>query len=116
MSINNDELANDSNELEYEENMPKNSLEAEYKELAIQGLWKNNPEWSLWAGYGQYDHVLTIPNAESRAKDLSNTQTELALLATFDLDQLNQNQKTDYYLIKNLLEKKRKGEITLNLK
>lgn len=43
MSINNDELANDSIELESEENMPKNSLGAEYKELAIQGLWKNNP-------------------------------------------------------------------------
>ncbi|MBE0365372.1 hypothetical protein PULV_a2154 [Pseudoalteromonas ulvae UL12] len=84
--------------------MPEQAF-ATYSEQFIERLWKNNPEWSLWAGYGQYDHVLTIPNAESRAKDLSNTQTELALLATFDLDQLNQNQKTDYYLIKNLLEK-----------
>jgi hypothetical protein len=78
---------------------------ASYSEQFIERLWKNNPEWSLWAGYGKYDHILTIPNEQNDAKDLANTRVELALLNKFDIETLNQNQKTDYYLIKNLLEK-----------
>lgn len=78
---------------------------ASYSELFIERLWENNPEWSLWAGYGKYDHILTIPNAQNLQQDLVTTQQELALLGKFDVSKLNQNQKTDYYLIKNLLEK-----------
>ena len=54
MSIDNENLASDSPELstEIEDNLAENAaekalakqaLKAEYKELAIQGLWKNNP-------------------------------------------------------------------------
>jgi uncharacterized protein (DUF885 family) len=75
-----------------------------YSEQFIERLWENNPEWSLWAGYGKYDHILTIPNAQNDAIDLANTREELALLQNFDVDTLSQNQKTDYYLIKDFLE------------
>ncbi|ATC93680.1 DUF885 domain-containing protein [Pseudoalteromonas tunicata] len=78
---------------------------ADYSTQFIERLWQENPEWSLWVGYGKYDHILTIPNAASREKSLASTQAELARLATFDVEQLNQNQKTDYYLIKNMLDK-----------
>lgn len=78
---------------------------ANYTELFIERLWKNDPERSLWAGYGKYDHILTIPNIQSLKQDLADTQKELVLLNKFDVETLNQNQKTDYYLIKNLLEK-----------
>ena len=50
MSIKNETLANESTELSVElaeqaakEALAKQALKAEYKELAIQGLWKNNP-------------------------------------------------------------------------
>jgi len=50
MSIDNDKLASEPTELNaeledklVEKNLAKQALKDEYKELAIQGLWKNNP-------------------------------------------------------------------------
>ncbi|WP_252097506.1 DUF885 family protein [Pseudoalteromonas sp. NBT06-2] len=77
---------------------------SDFSKNFIEKLWKNNPEWSLWAGYGKYDDILTVPNKQNRQKDLAITQTQLSALQKFDIDTLNPNQKTDYYLIENLLK------------
>lgn len=78
---------------------------SDFSKNFIDELWKNNPEWSLWAGYGKYDDVLTVPNKASRQKDLAITQSQLTALEKFDIESLNSNQQTDYYLIENLLKK-----------
>lgn len=71
----------------------------------IEALWQFSPEWSLYAGYGKYDHILTVPDASSREKTIEFANSQLAQLRAFDLTTLSANQKTDYYLIENLLEK-----------
>ena len=86
----------------------KEQVQAQFSDFSkkfINELWKNNPEWSLWAGYGKYDDILTVPNKSSRQKDLAITQAQLTALEKFDLSSLSSNQQTDYYLIENLLKK-----------
>lgn len=78
---------------------------SDFSKKFIDELWKNNPEWSLWAGYGKYDDILTVPNKSSRQKDLAITQAQLTALKKLDLSSLSSNQQTDYYLIENLLKK-----------
>ena len=70
----------------------------------IEDLWRHSPEWSQYVGYGKYDHILTVPNAQSRINDLKFANTQLAKLKQFKLETLPANLKTDYYLIENLLK------------
>lgn len=81
---------------------------AEFKTFSqqfIESLWLQNPEWSQYAGYGKYDHILTIPNAQTRKNSVLFAEQQLAKLAKFNIDALPANLKTDYYLIENLLKK-----------
>ncbi|WP_100912792.1 DUF885 domain-containing protein [Pseudoalteromonas spongiae] len=71
----------------------------------IEDFWRHRPEWSQYAGYGKYDHILTVPDAQSRVNDINFANTQLAKLAQFDLNKLPANLKTDYHLIENLLKK-----------
>lgn len=69
----------------------------------IEDLWRYSPEWSQYAGYGKYDHILTVPDEQSRKNDIKFANTHLANLKQFELEKLPANLKTDYYLIENLL-------------
>ena len=75
-----------------------------YKEYFVEGLWKLYPDWAANQGYHKYDSVLIIPNAENQKHVLNVSKIQLDSLAKYNLESLSDNNKTDYYMIKNLLE------------
>jgi uncharacterized protein (DUF885 family) len=75
-----------------------------FSEAFIQQYWKHFPEASSFAGYGQYDDIITIPTAKTRAKNNAFIQAQLAILYKFDANTLTPNQRTDYFLIENKLK------------
>ncbi len=75
-----------------------------FKESFIEQFWEVNPGWASSVGYHRYDSVLTIPDQASNDRNLAFAAEKLAALSEFDLGALSDNNKTDYYLIKNQLE------------
>ena len=78
---------------------------SQFSEIFIADLWQQYPGWSLWAGYGKYDHILSVPDQVSREKNKIWLNAQLVALTAYNPDKLSANEKTDYYLIKNLLDK-----------
>lgn len=78
-----------------------------FKEAFIENLWKIYPGWASSVGFHKYDSVLVVPDDRSRQQELAFAKDNLDKLSGFDLTSLSDNNKTDYYLIKNQLEKMR---------
>lgn len=78
-----------------------------FKEAFIENLWKIYPGWASSVGFHKYDSVLVVPDDRSRQQELAFAKDNLDKLSGFDLTSLSDNKKTDYYLIKNQLEKMR---------
>lgn len=74
-----------------------------YKEQFIDDLWKVYPGWASSQGFHKYDSILVIPNDAARAKELAFAKANLDSLKSFDINGLNDNNKTDYYMIENQL-------------
>ena len=92
------------NDKKVETTVDQNQLFDTYKENFINQLWENSPGWAMWVGYHKYDHILTIPNEENRKKELAFAQNHLDSLSKFSVDGLSDNNKTDFYLMANLLK------------
>ena len=75
-----------------------------YKEYFVDNLWKMNPDWASSQGFHKYDSVLIVPNEANRKLQLESSKVQLDSLAKYDLESLSDNNKTDYYMMKNLLE------------
>ncbi|MDR6969362.1 uncharacterized protein (DUF885 family) [Flavobacterium arsenatis] len=75
-----------------------------YKEYFVEGLWKLYPDWAANKGYHKYDSVLVIPNADFEKQVLEISKAQLDSLSKYDLESLSDNNKTDFYMMKNLLE------------
>lgn len=75
-----------------------------YKEHFVDELWKLNPGWASSQGYHKYDSVLVIPDDASEQKQLQFSSVQLDSLKKYSLENLSDNNKTDYQMIKNLLE------------
>lgn len=75
-----------------------------YKEYFIEELWKTSPDWAASQGYHKYDSVLIIPNVENQKIVLTLSKVHLDSLKKYDLETLSDNNKTDYHMMKNLLE------------
>jgi Bacterial protein of unknown function (DUF885) len=75
-----------------------------YKNTFIEKLWKINPEWASSQGYHKYDSVLLVPNDKLRQAQLNFVKSNLDSLKNYPIDYLNDNNKTDFYMIKNQLE------------
>ena len=89
-------------------NSPQQQVQPSFSQFSkgfIADLWQQYPGWSLWAGYGKYDHILQVPDQTSREKNKQWLNTQLATLSVYNPVNLSTNEKTDYYLIKNLLDK-----------
>ncbi|MDK1287619.1 DUF885 domain-containing protein [Pseudoalteromonas umbrosa] len=84
----------------------QNQAFTDFSAQLIEDMWRQYPEHSLYVGYGKYDHIMTIPNAESRASSVAFSKAKLSELRGFDLNSLSDNQKSDYFLIENSLEKR----------
>ncbi|WP_296145851.1 DUF885 domain-containing protein [uncultured Flavobacterium sp.] len=75
-----------------------------YKEYFVNELWKTSPEWASSQGFHKYDSVLVIPDAGNRDRQLSFSKTHLDSLQNYTLESLSDNNKTDYHMMKNLLD------------
>ena len=75
-----------------------------YKDYFVNELWKLNPDWAANQGFHKYDSILIIPDANSKTRQLDFSKTQLDSLKNYSLEKLSDNNKTDFYMIKNLLE------------
>ena len=75
-----------------------------YKEGLILRFWEMYPSWASSVGYHKYDSLLNIPDAAERDRELKFLNSELDSLKIFDPEKLNDNNRTDYYLIENQLQ------------
>lgn len=76
----------------------------QFKDRFVNALWKQYPSWASSVGFHNYDSILTIPNNTEKEAGLRFSKLYLDSLQSFDLKALSQNNKTDFYLIKNNLE------------
>jgi len=72
-----------------------------YKNNFVEELWKVYPEWASSQGYHKYDSMLMIPNEETRRNENEFMTAQLDSLKKFEVEKLNNNNKTDYYMIES---------------
>ncbi|WP_337965689.1 DUF885 domain-containing protein [uncultured Flavobacterium sp.] len=75
-----------------------------YKDGYVTALWKISPNWASSVGYHKLDSVLTIPDENQKKITLEFVNAQLDSLKKFNIDELSDNNKTDFHLIKNQLE------------
>lgn len=75
-----------------------------YKDGFITALWEINPGWASGVGYHKFDNVLIVPNAAEEKRQLDFANAQLDSLKQFKLEDLSDNNKTDFQMIKNQLE------------
>jgi uncharacterized protein (DUF885 family) len=76
----------------------------QYKEGFVNQLWEMNPDWAASQGYHKLDSVLVVPDAKFQKKQLDFVQAQLDSLENYSLESLSDNNKTDFYMIKNQLQ------------
>lgn len=76
---------------------------AQYSAEFIESLWKLHPGWASSVGYHKYDSILTIPNESFRKKELEFIHANLDSLKHIKSEHLNPSNKTDYYILQDLL-------------
>src|SRR4051812_6001058 len=81
----------------------QDSTFSNYKEALVLRFWEMYPTWASSVGYHKYDDVLKVPNEEQRKTELAFVNAELDSLKKYDIKKLNDNNRTDYYLIENQL-------------
>ncbi|MBE0370907.1 DUF885 domain-containing protein [Pseudoalteromonas aurantia] len=99
---------NSANQTTHTKNESTTSVNQSFEQFAaslIDSYWQHYPEASSYAGYGKYDDIISIPNAQTRASNNTFNEAQLDALQQFDINTLSANQQTDYYLIKNRLQK-----------
>lgn len=74
-----------------------------YKEQFIERLWELYPGWASSQGYHKYDSILVVPDEARRNEELAFCQANLDSLKQFDLQNLSDNNQTDYHLIESQL-------------
>lgn len=78
-----------------------NSRFEAYKENFVEKLWQTYPGWASSVGYHKYDSLLAIPNEAGRNAQLAFWQAQQDSLNSYDEKKLNDNNRTDYLMIKN---------------
>jgi uncharacterized protein (DUF885 family) len=82
----------------------QDSTFSNYKEALVLRLWEMYPTWASSVGYHKFDDVLNIPNEELRKKEMSFLNAETDSLKKYNPKKLNDNNRTDYYLIENQIK------------
>ena len=75
-----------------------------YKDGFLTSLWKINPGWASGVGYHKYDSILSIPDANGEKIQLDFINAQLDSLKQYNVENLSDNNKTDFQMIKNQLE------------
>ncbi|NDC40883.1 MAG: DUF885 domain-containing protein [Chitinophagia bacterium] len=76
---------------------------AEYESNFLSELWRTYPTWATSVGYHTYDSLLPAPNEAYRARERKFATGMLSELKKFDVRDLSDADRTDYYLIENQL-------------
>lgn len=76
----------------------------QYKDQFLTSFWELNPDWAANQGYHKLDGVLLVPDAGFRIKQLDFANSNLDSLKNYTLENLSDNNKTDFYMIRNQLE------------
>jgi uncharacterized protein (DUF885 family) len=76
----------------------------QYKDRFVTSLWELNPDWAASQGYHRLDSVLIVPDSNAFKKQLDFANANLDSLKNYSIDHLSDNNKTDFYMIKNQLE------------
>ncbi|MEM2988120.1 MAG: DUF885 family protein [Candidatus Bathyarchaeia archaeon] len=71
----------------------------------IEDLWKLYPDWASSQGYHKYDSVLIIPDEAFRKREIAFCEEKLNLLKRFDALTLSTSNRTDFYMLENLLKR-----------
>jgi uncharacterized protein (DUF885 family) len=72
-----------------------------YKNGFVEELWKVYPEWASSQGYHKYDSMLMVPNESMRRNEIGFMRAQLDSLKKFEIGELDNNNKTDYYMIES---------------
>ena len=75
-----------------------------YKDGFVNALWQINPGWASAVGYHKLDSVLVVPDAAADKAQLDFANAQLDSLKQYNPEDLSDNNKTDYQMIKNQLE------------
>lgn len=75
-----------------------------YKDGFVTALWEINPGWASGVGYHKYDSILSIYDANEEKRQLDFVNAQLDSLKQFNVENLSDNNKTDFQMIKNQLE------------
>ena len=87
-----------------EDNGSANDNFEKYKETFIDTLWKLNPGWASSQGFHKYDSVLVVPDAAYTKRVADFATATLDSLKGYTITDLSDNNKTDFYMIKNYSE------------
>ena len=77
-----------------------------FKELFLSKYWELNPISATYNGLHDYDELLPIPNMEHYENLRQEYDNLLELLDKIIVEELSASNKTDYYLIQNLVDSK----------
>lgn len=86
------------------ENEVDNKKFEQYKDQFLTSFWELNPDWASNQGYHKLDSILIVPDSDFRIKQLDFANANLDSLKNYTLESLSDNNKTDFYMIKNQLE------------
>lgn len=76
----------------------------QYKDHFINSFWELNPDWSASLGNHKLDSVLVVPDSNFIKKSLDFANANLDSLQNYRVENLSDNNKTDFYMIQNQLE------------
>jgi len=86
------------------ENDNADKIFAKFEDVFLDAYWKHYPSYSIFIGYGKYYDRLVIPDSASFASDFTFSKQWIDSLNQSDFNQLNDNNKISFNMIKNQLE------------
>ncbi|MCW3092788.1 MAG: hypothetical protein JWP81_3857 [Ferruginibacter sp.] len=77
---------------------------ADFEHEFLDAYWKQYPSASIYAGYGKYYDQLVIPDSTAFANSIAFSKNWIDSLNKLDFQQLSDNNKISFNIIKNQLE------------
>ncbi len=78
-----------------------------FEDNFLDSYWKQYPVASIFIGYGKYYDKLVIPGASTVSNNIAYSEAWLDSLKILKFDQLSENNKISFNIIKNQLESDR---------
>jgi uncharacterized protein (DUF885 family) len=77
---------------------------AKFEDTFLDAYWQHYPTTSIYIGYGKYYDSLVVPNQAAYANDIAFSKQWLDKLNQLNINQLSDNNKISFNIIKNQLE------------